>query len=93
MFVVFVDTSLALIELKQRQRQLPNAGVNFCDKPYAANTFLVLGFLLLSKAIQSGVIEWGLSVALTTRQFTDPNIPDSAAGAGRGVVQPLLPRR
>ena len=35
-FVVFVDTSLALIELKQRQRQLPNAGVDFCDHDYAA---------------------------------------------------------
>ncbi len=35
-FVVFVDTSLALIELKQRQRQLPNAGVDFCAHDYAA---------------------------------------------------------
>ena len=29
LFVVFVDASLSLIELKQRQRQLPNAGVDF----------------------------------------------------------------
>ncbi len=28
-FVVFVDASLALIELKQRQRQMPNIGVDF----------------------------------------------------------------
>ena len=35
-FVVFVDSSLALIELKQRQRQLPNAGVDFCAHDYAA---------------------------------------------------------
>ena len=35
-FVVFVDESLALIELKQRQRQLPNAGVDFCGHDYAA---------------------------------------------------------
>ena len=28
-FVVFVDASLALIELKQRQRQMPNTGVDF----------------------------------------------------------------
>ena len=28
-FVVFVDASLALIELKQRQRQMPNSGVDF----------------------------------------------------------------
>ena len=28
-FVVFVDASLALIEMKQRQRQMPNTGVDF----------------------------------------------------------------
>ena len=35
-FVVFVDASLALIELKQRQRQMPNAGVDFGRPDYAA---------------------------------------------------------
>ncbi|MEM7487653.1 MAG: thiamine pyrophosphate-binding protein [Pseudomonadota bacterium] len=35
-FVVFVDRSLALIELKQRQRQLRNAGVDFAGHDYAA---------------------------------------------------------
>ena len=35
-FVVLVDRSLALIELKQRQRQLPNAGVDFTGHDYAA---------------------------------------------------------
>ncbi len=35
-FVVFVDQSLALIELKQRQRQLTNTGVDFCGHDYAA---------------------------------------------------------
>lgn len=35
-FVVFVDASLALIELKQRQRQLRNAGVEFAKHDYAA---------------------------------------------------------
>ena len=35
-FVVFVDASLALIELKQRQRQLPNAGVDFDTHDFAA---------------------------------------------------------
>lgn len=35
-FVVFVDQSLALIEMKQRQRQLPNAGVDFNGHDYAA---------------------------------------------------------
>jgi acetolactate synthase-1/2/3 large subunit len=35
-FVVFVDASLALIELKQRQRQLPNHGVDFAQHNFAA---------------------------------------------------------
>ncbi|MEM9787794.1 MAG: thiamine pyrophosphate-dependent enzyme, partial [Pseudomonadota bacterium] len=35
-FVVFVDASLALIELKQRQRQLPNTGVDFGQIDFAA---------------------------------------------------------
>lgn len=35
-FVVFVDASLALIELKQRQRQLSNAAVDFGHHDFAA---------------------------------------------------------
>ncbi len=35
-FVVFVDSSLALIELKQRQRQFANAGVDFGQHDFAA---------------------------------------------------------
>ena len=35
-FVVFVDASLALIELKQRQRQMRNAGVDFGGHDFAA---------------------------------------------------------
>lgn len=34
-FVVFVDRSLALIELKQRQRQLANRGVDFANVDFA----------------------------------------------------------
>ncbi len=34
-FVVFVDRSLALIELKQRQRQMKNAGVDFDQHDFA----------------------------------------------------------
>ena len=34
--VVFVDASLALIELKQRQRQLTNSGVDFAQHDFAA---------------------------------------------------------
>lgn len=35
-FVVFVDASLALIELKQRQRQMANTGVDFGRHDFAA---------------------------------------------------------
>lgn len=35
-FLVFVDASLALIELKQRQRQLTNKGVDFARHDFAA---------------------------------------------------------
>lgn len=35
-FVVFVDASLGLIELKQRQRQMSNAGVDFARHDFAA---------------------------------------------------------
>ncbi|MEM8591274.1 MAG: thiamine pyrophosphate-binding protein [Pseudomonadota bacterium] len=35
-FVVFVDASLALIELKQRQRQMANRGVDFKKTDFAA---------------------------------------------------------
>lgn len=35
-FVVFVDSSLALIELKQRGRQMKNAGVDFAEHDFAA---------------------------------------------------------
>ncbi len=35
-FVVFVDRSLALIEMKQRQRQMKNAGVDFGATDHAA---------------------------------------------------------
>lgn len=34
--MVFVDASLALIELKQRQRQLSNKGVEFAKHDFAA---------------------------------------------------------
>ena len=35
-FLVFVDASLALIELKQRQRQMNNRGVDFAHHDFAA---------------------------------------------------------
>lgn len=35
-FVVFVDACLSMIELKQRQRQMKNAGVDFAQNDFAA---------------------------------------------------------
>jgi acetolactate synthase-1/2/3 large subunit len=35
-FVIFVDASLALIEIKQRQRQMANRGVDFAEHDFAA---------------------------------------------------------
>ena len=61
-FLVFVDKSLALIELKQRQRQLKNAAVDFGEHDFAAlgrafggNGFTVNSREELAKAIQHGL--------------------------------------
>lgn len=50
-FVVFVDQSLSLIELKQRQRQMANAGVDFMEHDFAAigRAFGGLGFTVRSR--------------------------------------------
>ncbi len=61
-FVVFVDASLALIELKQRQRQMPNAGVDFSRHDFAAigrafggNGVSVKDRVSLNKALQEAL--------------------------------------
>lgn len=64
-FVVFVDASLALIELKQRQRQMRNAAVDFGMHDYAAmgSAFGGAGHTVHSRA--------ELEVALAAAQSAD----------------------
>lgn len=66
--VVFVDASLALIELKQRQRQMKNAGVDFArhDFAAAARAFGGLGHTVTSR----DELEAALDDALTAETFT-----------------------
>ncbi|WP_299415409.1 thiamine pyrophosphate-binding protein [uncultured Sulfitobacter sp.] len=64
-FVVFVDASLALIELKQRQRQMRNAAVDFGKHDFAAmgRAFGGAGHTATSRA--------ELETALATAQLAD----------------------
>lgn len=64
-FVVFVDASLALIELKQRQRQMRNAAVDFGHHDFAAMGVAFGG------AGHSVTNRSELEVALTTAQQAD----------------------
>ena len=67
-FVVFVDASLSLIELKQRQRPLKNAGVDFGQHDFAAmgRAFGGAGHTVTSRA----ELETALSAAQTAETFT-----------------------
>lgn len=67
-FVVFVDASLALIELKQRQRQLNNAGVEFASHDFAAmgRAFGGAGHTVTSRA----ELETALTAAQSADRFT-----------------------
>ncbi|MEM7710966.1 MAG: thiamine pyrophosphate-dependent enzyme, partial [Pseudomonadota bacterium] len=67
-FVVFVDRSLALIELKQRQRQMKNAGVDFDRQDYAAvaRAFGGHGVTVSDRASLQGAME----DALAAQTFT-----------------------
>ncbi|WP_121062160.1 thiamine pyrophosphate-binding protein [Chachezhania antarctica] len=67
-FVVFVDASLALIELKQRQRQMANTGVDFARHDYAAmgRAFGGEGVTVRDRA----GLRAALTDALTTDRFT-----------------------
>jgi acetolactate synthase I/II/III large subunit len=67
-FVVFVDASLALIELKQRQRQMKNAAVDFGSHDFAAigRAFGGLGHTVTSRA----ELETALDDALNAETFT-----------------------
>lgn len=67
-FVVFVDASLALIELKQRQRQLSNAGVDFARHDFAA-----LGRALGGNGVRvssRAQLRAALQDAMASEQFT-----------------------
>ncbi|GAB4370195.1 MAG: acetolactate synthase AlsS [Kiloniellaceae bacterium] len=66
--VVFVDASLALIELKQRERQMANAGVDFGHHDFAAigRAFGGLGHRVTSRA----ELEAALDDALIAETFT-----------------------
>ncbi|MCK0150354.1 thiamine pyrophosphate-binding protein [Marivita sp. S6314] len=67
-FVVFVDASLALIELKQRQRQMTNRGVDFQHTDFAAiaKAFGGNGVSVASKE----ALEQALHDAVTADRFT-----------------------
>lgn len=67
-FVVFVDASLSLIELKQRQRQLMNAGVDFGQHDFAAigRAFGGAGHTVSTRA----ELEDALQSALNAETFT-----------------------
>lgn len=67
-FVVFVDASLALIELKQRQRQLSNAGVDFARHDFAAlgRAFGGAGHTVTSRA----ELKRALDAAQSSETFT-----------------------
>jgi acetolactate synthase-1/2/3 large subunit len=67
-FIVFVDASLALIELKQRQRQLRNAAVDFGHHDFAAmgQAFGGAGHTVTNRA----ELEAALEMAQTADTFT-----------------------
>lgn len=67
-FVVFVDRSLALIELKQRQRQMKNAGVDFDHHDFAAigRAFGGNGYTVRSRAELRAALEAGLEAETFT---------------------------
>jgi acetolactate synthase-1/2/3 large subunit len=67
-FVVFVDASLALIEKKQRERQLPNIGVDFAQHNFAAMgvAFGGAGVTVRSRA----ALETALADAMQAETFT-----------------------
>ena len=67
-FVVFVDASLALIEIKQRQRQMANRGVDFAEHDFAAlgRAFGGHGHRVTSRAD----LQAALTAAMAADRFT-----------------------
>ena len=67
-FVVFVDASLALIEKKQRERQLSNHGVDFAQHNFAA---MGIAFGGAGETVRSRAeLEAALKTAMEARTFT-----------------------
>ena len=67
-FVVLVDASLALIELKQRQRQMTNRGVDFAHADFAA---IARGFGGAGHTVRSDdELREALEAAKTSDTFT-----------------------
>ena len=66
--IVFVDASLALIEKKQRERQMPNRGVDFARHDFAAigQAFGGAGATVRNRA----ELRAALDAALTAPTFT-----------------------
>lgn len=77
-FVVFVDASLALIEKKQRERQLSNVGVDFAQHNFAAMG-IAFGGAGVTVQDRAG-LETALQDAMTAKTFTV-----IAAVIGRGA--------
>ena len=77
-FLVFADASLALIELKQRQRQLANAGVDFARHDFAAigRAFGGNGATVRNRAELRAALE----EALTADRFTVISAEIAAGG-------------
>jgi acetolactate synthase-1/2/3 large subunit len=67
-FVVFVDRSLALIDMKQRARQLPNAGVDMGRTDFAALGRAMGGAGHTARSVAE--LETALAAALTAQTFT-----------------------
>lgn len=67
-FVVFVDASLALIEKKQRERQLPNIGVDFAQHNFAAMG-VAFGGVGVTVRDRAG-LEAALTEAVSAGKFT-----------------------
>lgn len=67
-FVVFVDASLALIEKKQRERQLANHGVDFAQHNFAAMGIAFGG--AGAEVRNRAELEAALKTALTAETFT-----------------------
>lgn len=76
-FVVFVDASLALIELKQRGRQMKNAGVDFAEHDFAA----------IGRAFG------GAGATVTSREELEAALKDAQAAETFTVIAAVVDRR